>query len=272
MSLETFKKMVDQCIKFPEKIKFLRFIGIGEPLLNKNLPQMIDYAKKSGVFEKIEITSNGTLLKPDLSDRLLDSGLDILRVSLEATDDERFYEISGVQMNMKDIKENIKYFFDKRKNCILYIKTNDIALKNETEKQAFFTEYDGICDYIFVENVVPIWPDFEIDMTLNAETRFGRGESDQHSVCIQPFKLLCVTADGGVIPCSADWKRYLTLGNLNETTLPEIWHGDILKELRIGLLDGESNKQCSICNFQRVNESDNIDIARKEIKSRLVTS
>jgi MoaA/NifB/PqqE/SkfB family radical SAM enzyme len=48
MKLKTFMKMVDQCREFPQAIKFLRFIGIGEPLLNKDLPEMISYAKQSG--------------------------------------------------------------------------------------------------------------------------------------------------------------------------------------------------------------------------------
>ena len=271
LKLSTFKKMVDESVQFPEKIKRLRFIGIGEPLLHKELPEMIAYAKQSGIFEKIEITTNGTLLNSDLSDRLIDSGLDVLIVSLEAIDDERFYEISGgVRINIKDVSNNIEYFYKRRQGCVLYIKTIDIAIKSEVERQSFFAEYGNICDYIFIENIVPIWPDFKMNITLNAETRFGRGKSDKNSVCLQPFKLLCVTADGGVIPCSADWKRYLTLGNLNNTTLPEIWNGENLKKLRLSLLDGNSNAQCSICNFQRVNESDNIDIAREEIKNRLL--
>jgi len=272
MKLQTFLKMVDQCKGFPEPIKFLRFIGVGEPLLNKDLPEMIAYAKQSGVFDKIEITSNGTLLKPDLSDKLLSSGLDILRVSLQAIDEATFSALCAAkgEGSIENIKQNLRYFYDKRQKCVLYIKISDIAVKTETEQKTFYAEYGDICDFIFIENIVPIWPDFKQNITLGSKSRFGRGESNERSVCIQPFKLLCVTADGGVIPCSADWKRYLTLGNLNEITLPEIWNGEELKKLRISLLDGTSNNQCSICYFQQVNESDNIDVARDEIMNRVM--
>jgi len=269
MTLLTFKKMVDQCADFPQAVKILRLIGAGEPLLNKNLPEMIVYAKQSKAFEKIEITTNGTLLNPDVSTSLIESGLDILKVSLEATDDERFNEISGVRLRVDEIKENIKFFYRNRKDCLVYIKTSDAAVRNEAEKQFFFKEYDDICDYIFVENVVQIWPEYDVKTAQADKTRYGRSEKIEKPVCVQPFKLLSITADGEVFPCCADWKRQLSLGNINDISLMEMWNGNKLLRLRLSLLKNNAVTPCSVCDFQRVSQNDNIDSEKEKIIVRL---
>ena len=53
-----YKKIIDDCKGFPEKIKVLRLYKEGEPLVNKRLPEMIEYATKSGMFETIDFTTN----------------------------------------------------------------------------------------------------------------------------------------------------------------------------------------------------------------------
>ena len=45
MSLELYKKIIDDIAGFPTPLKTLRFVGGGEPLINKELPEMIAYAK-----------------------------------------------------------------------------------------------------------------------------------------------------------------------------------------------------------------------------------
>ena len=70
----------------------VRFTG-GEPLLRKELPEMIAYAKAAGV-EDIAITTNATLLKRRL-DELLEAGLDRVNISLDAVDEDVFKRATG---------------------------------------------------------------------------------------------------------------------------------------------------------------------------------
>ena len=88
MSYETFTKVIDNIKATAEhKIKKLKLFKIGEPLLNQELPKMIKYAKESDIAEIIEITTNGTLLTPELTDKLIESGLNILNISINAVDE-----------------------------------------------------------------------------------------------------------------------------------------------------------------------------------------
>ena len=70
----------------------VRFTG-GEPLLRKELPEMIALAKAVGV-EDIAITTNATLLKRRLPE-LLDAGLNRVNISLDAVDEKVFKQATG---------------------------------------------------------------------------------------------------------------------------------------------------------------------------------
>ncbi len=70
----------------------VRFTG-GEPLLRKELPEMIALARDAGV-EDIAITTNATLLKRRLPD-LLDAGLQRVNISLDAVDESVFKRATG---------------------------------------------------------------------------------------------------------------------------------------------------------------------------------
>lgn len=70
----------------------VRFTG-GEPLLRKELPEMIALAKAAGV-EDVAITTNATLLKRRLPE-LLAAGLGRVNVSLDAVDEAVFKRATG---------------------------------------------------------------------------------------------------------------------------------------------------------------------------------
>ena len=38
--------------------------------------------------------------------------------------------------------------------------------------------------------------------------------------------------DGKTNPCDADYKSYLSYGNINENSIKNIWNSDIIKKLR----------------------------------------
>ena len=270
MSFETFKLFLAQCREFPRKIKILRIIGIGEPLLNRNVAEFVSEAKQSGVFEKVEITTNGTLLTRELSDKLIDAGLDTLLVSLEATDENKFEKIAGVRIQINELYENIDYFFKRSRNkCILYIKTTDLALDTESERKAFYEKWGEVCDEIQIEHVYENWPEFQAGTDGNSVRYDLEQYKNKKDVCVQPFKLLCLAANGDVMPCSVDWKRTLLLGNIYQTRIAQIWNGEQLRKLRTSLLRKEICEYCRVCSVTKSNQPDNIDEDAQRILARL---
>ena len=78
MSFELFMSIVDQVPDLARAVLH----GVGEPMMVRNLPRMIRYLKDRGTY--VLFNTNGTLLTAKKGQELIDSGLDELRVSLDA--------------------------------------------------------------------------------------------------------------------------------------------------------------------------------------------
>ncbi len=100
MKIELFEKIVNDLRQFPGKIKAIDMYGLGEPLLNKKLPEMIKMIKKADVCEKVRISTNASLLDNEMGQALCEAGLDYMKVSLEALDDAGYKEVCGVNVNI----------------------------------------------------------------------------------------------------------------------------------------------------------------------------
>ena len=71
MEFELFKSIIDNLNQFGTAIKVLRLYKEGEPLLNPKFPEMVSYAKHSGYVNRIDTTTNGVLLNPELNQKIM---------------------------------------------------------------------------------------------------------------------------------------------------------------------------------------------------------
>jgi MoaA/NifB/PqqE/SkfB family radical SAM enzyme len=103
MSWELFTQIVDQ---FP-RIARVVLHGVGEPMMVRALPRMIRYLKDRGTY--VLFNTNGTLLTQRKGLELIDSGLDELRVSLDAAEPRAFKLVRGRDMFARIIR-NLRAF------------------------------------------------------------------------------------------------------------------------------------------------------------------
>ena len=103
LSYEKFCFIVDQ---FPV-LERVVLHGLGEPLLNKDLPRMIAYLKERGTY--VLFNSNGILLNAKRGQALIDAGLDELRLSMDGASRETYALVRGVDAFDK-IWRNVKAF------------------------------------------------------------------------------------------------------------------------------------------------------------------
>lgn len=108
LSFENFRSIVDQ---FPVLDRVVLH-GLGEPLLNKELPRMIRYLKERGTY--VLFNSNGIALTPKRSQALIDAGLDEYRLSMDGSKRETYAQIRGVDAFEK-IWRNVKAFIQLQK-------------------------------------------------------------------------------------------------------------------------------------------------------------
>jgi MoaA/NifB/PqqE/SkfB family radical SAM enzyme len=103
MSFDLFRSIVDQ---YPD-IGRVVLHGVGEPLMVPKLPRMITYLKDRGTY--VLFNTNGTLLNERRGRDLIASGLDELRVSLDAAEPEAFMAVRGKD-KFNAIVENVRTF------------------------------------------------------------------------------------------------------------------------------------------------------------------
>src|ERR1700744_5130269 len=89
MPWDLFPSIIDQ---FP-KLARVVLHGVGEPMLVRDLPRMIRYLKDRGIY--VLFNTNGTLMNPKKFPALIESGLDELRVSLDAADARSYKQVRG---------------------------------------------------------------------------------------------------------------------------------------------------------------------------------
>ena len=94
MSMALFRRIVDQV---PDIARVVLH-GVGEPMLVKHLPEMIRHLKARGSSTHVLFNTNGTLLAPRKHREIIDTGLDELRVSLDAAEAATFLKVRGKDM------------------------------------------------------------------------------------------------------------------------------------------------------------------------------
>ncbi len=107
---EEFRRVVDQ---FPALERVLLH-GIGEPLLNRDLPRMIAHLK--GRSATVLFNSNAITLSQRLGRALIDAGLDELRVSLDGTTPATYARVRGVDAFAK-VVANLERFVEVKREA-----------------------------------------------------------------------------------------------------------------------------------------------------------
>ena len=109
LSWDKFVNIISQIEEMLEKndmkrIKNFLICGIGEPLICKEVPKMVSYVKERGISERIELTTNGSLLTHELSKDLIAAGLTRLLISVQGVNKEAYKQICGYDIDFEKRK------------------------------------------------------------------------------------------------------------------------------------------------------------------------
>jgi radical SAM protein with 4Fe4S-binding SPASM domain len=272
MEMGLYKKCIDEMSAFTNKIKVLRFVGMGEPLLHTHIAEMVEYGVAKGVADRVEILTNASLLTPRLSDTLIAAGLSRLVVSLQGTSSRKYREVCGAGINISDMVDNLKYFFENKGKAHLHIKIIDYALDGKDDEKKFYELFGDICDTIGIERAGSIFPFVNYKDVLKGKdmslTQFGLPVTEVH-VCPQPFFTLQINPDGKVVPCYSI-AYPIIVGDCNTQSVCDIWKSAEFRQFRLKMLDGAANvcETCSDCNIikHRLFPEDNLNNDAERLK------
>jgi MoaA/NifB/PqqE/SkfB family radical SAM enzyme len=111
MSEETFQQIFEDLQQL-DPIPDVYFGGIGEPLFHTRTIDWIAQVKELGV--RVEVITNGTTLSERVSRRLIDSGLDVLWVSIDGASPETYADVR-LGSELPRIISNLKRFAKMRR-------------------------------------------------------------------------------------------------------------------------------------------------------------
>ncbi len=107
----------EKILQFEEIVRLVRIfadLGVekiritgGEPLLRRDLPELIRMISEVGGIRDIALTTNGTLLARH-AEALRSAGLKRVNVSLDAIDDEIFQRMNGGKSSVRPVLEGIE--------------------------------------------------------------------------------------------------------------------------------------------------------------------
>jgi MoaA/NifB/PqqE/SkfB family radical SAM enzyme len=271
---QLFRKIIDDIAEFNTKIKTLELGMHGEPFSNPQLPENIAYAKSSGLFEKITVVTNGSLLTPKRALAAVNAGIDQIDISLNGVSDAHFLEITQTKVSFEKFVKNLTFLFHNRGETVVTIKM--IAESLSEEQQGIFLEtFSPITDQIFLERLVPYWND-ALDVKLPEGDRTMLNEKVHHDseVCPFPFYKMRITSDGKALLCSADWDHLRPIGDLKKQSVMEIWHSDLLREIQLKFLNNKRNELdgCRTCQNFRHTQLVHLDPHREKILDRFINS
>lgn len=255
MDLSLYRKAVEELTLFPGRIKVLRLVGVGEPLLHPDIVEMVRYAASRNVADKVEILTNAFLLKPELSNALIAAGLSRLVVSLQGTSKEKYWETSRIKLDFDVFVKDLKYFNDHKGGTQMYVKIVDSALDGVDDEKRFFEIFSGVCDNLAVEHIVPIHDGIDYEKVMKgkniSQTQFGLPVSEL-KICPQPFFHMQLNPDGKVVPCYS-WDYPAIVGDCNKQSMFEIWNSKKFRNFRRQMLEGRKNV-CRVCAECRISQ------------------
>lgn len=159
-------------------IKKIKITG-GEPLIRKDIVNLIRDIKNLDKIEQVTLTTNGILLY-DMLDDLYDAGIDAINISLDTLERNNFKKITR-----RDGLEKVLKSIDKAYDLGIRVKINCLAIRDfnidEIADIASFAE-DRNIDVRFIE-LMPIgfgqkYKEIQSDEILSIlENRFGKFET-----------------------------------------------------------------------------------------------
>ena len=227
MSMETFRKIIDECQEI--NVDSVKLNLWGESILNKNLIEMIRYAKENSNLV-LQFNTNGYHMTPEISEGLIDAALDKITISLDGIS-KQTYEKVRRGSNFEKVMANINTLLQKKieKKSRLPLVTLQIIRMSITEHEVdLFVDYwkDRV-DYVSVTNIGATTADEKVlSLSLREQDRFG------FVSCEQLWQRLSILWDGTVTVCCNDFDGFLAIGKIGLDSLKDLWGGDKLAHLR----------------------------------------
>ncbi len=242
MSDGVYRKIIDEvAIESPESRIWLAIMG--EPLLIGNrIIDMIQYAKTSGI-KSVNLNTNGMLLEKDITQKLVDSGLDYILFGIDAYKPSTYRKIrinGDLESLVKEILYMIEYkHLQKRITPEIIMQ---FIMMDENEKE--------------LDDFIKYWLDKKQTVKVRPKLGWGTGveadnlklsDSQRNFPCPWLTRTVSIHWDGKFAQCDADFEGRFSPGNIKDNSIKEIWRGELAKRREKHWELNFDHELCTVC-------------------------
>jgi radical SAM protein with 4Fe4S-binding SPASM domain len=253
MKFQLFEKFISDLSnmvkKYNQKPDGIFLFKDGEPTLNPDLPRMIEFTSSKNLSDCVHITTNASLMTPELSEKLINAGLNDIRFSVYGVDDISYFANTKRKVDFDKIYKNIKNFWNINKSYGYPVKvhTKIMNIYSDNQIDEFKKKFNDISSEVFVEGFHK-WSNSDKWKIEEKEHLIKKTKVD--FICAQPFSRMTILFNGDVTPCCVDWSHDLVVANINDHSLDKIWN-KMTNELRRQHIhnDFSESSPCFDCDY-----------------------
>jgi len=239
MKFDLFKKVVDEADEL--RVGAITLASRGEPTMNKKLDLMLEYlSKKENIFE-IKLNTNATYLTEKLCHTILKTKINQVVISADHYIKED-YERLRLNAKFEEVLVNVDRLFKIRKdhypNSITEIRISGVDNDKNLDRKKFKDFWIKRSDHVTASFPIDRWNTYK-----------NEKNKDISDPCENLWDRMYVWYDGKVNPCDADYKSYLSFGNVNNDSIANVWKSNRIMDLRKQHIDNLRNKTvpCDRC-------------------------
>ncbi|MBT3504619.1 MAG: radical SAM protein [Piscirickettsiaceae bacterium] len=225
------EKMIEEVRKHGQgKTQYIRYTSNGEMLVHPNGYEMIQSAvDHSGVY--VAMTTNGTIMNEKRTQKLLESGVHMIDISIDAFNPETYAKIR-VNGNLDVTRGNVLRLLEwvRESKSKTKVVVSFVEQPQNTNEVRDFESYwkDAGADYVVIRRLhSSSGAIIEI-----ADINRKKQETEVRRPCLYPWERITVNARGDLAFCPSDWVHGSFVADYCNTTIYDEWHGKFYEALR----------------------------------------
>ena len=226
---------------------YIRYSSNGEPLIHPDGYTMIQHAVDySGVF--VTLTTNGKIMNEKRTQKLLDSGVHMIDISIDAFKPET-YAVIRKQGNLEVTRENvlrlIRWVRESKSKTKVVVSFIEQPLNEKEVKDFEIFWKDAGATYVLIRRLHTA--SGNTSETIKNMVKYD--ETAKRRPCLYPWERVVINAKGDLAFCPSDWMHRSKVEDYEKTTIKEAWQSVFYTKLRNAHLknDFSNHKFCGQC-------------------------
>ena len=248
MDEQLFQRIIAEASRFPE-LTCVNLFLMNDPLCDRHIVRRIHQTHRLNPQAQVSLWSNAVALRPELTDQLLDSPLSSLGVSLHAHHPETYRRLTGRKdfyRVLRDLVHFVEQRLARRPDLSLVLRYVGAAAMSDDEKAELRSFWaDGQVTLDVDDGFLSRAGNLRAPAEVTTPHRWMRG-----CQALGGPKQAHILYTGQVVLCCMDYQRSTNLGDLNHSSIQQLWNGPRrrqLLEMLYGVRAAEPGFLCSRC-------------------------